>query len=93
MSHPSPVQHVNFVLVAYLVTLLCLNLSGVVLAEVAPIWLFMLPFPVLYAARSVRALLEKRRTNEVLYIFALQYMFILVYKLRLTMIALPAMLH
>jgi hypothetical protein len=86
-------QHVNLVLVAYLATVLCLNLSGVVLAEVARIWLFMLPFPVPYAARSVHALLEKRGTNEVLYIFALQYMFILVYKLRLTMIVLPAMLH
>jgi hypothetical protein len=86
-------QHVNLVLVAYLATVLCLNLSGVVLAEVARIWLFMLPFPVPYAARSVHALLEKRGTNEVLYMFALQYMFILVYELRLTMIVLPAMLH
>jgi hypothetical protein len=83
----------NLLAVAYLMTLLCLNLSGVVLAEVARIWLFMLPFPVLYAARSVHALLEKHRTNEVFYILALQYGLILVYKLRLTMIILPAILQ
>lgn len=87
------INFANLPAVAYLMTLLSLNLSGVVLAEVARIWLFMLPFPVLYTAQSVHALLEKHRTNEALYILALQYMFILVYRLRLTMITLPAMLH
>ncbi|MCS6862756.1 MAG: hypothetical protein NZT92_20820 [Abditibacteriales bacterium] len=48
-------MNANALLLSYLVTLLLLNVSGVVRGEVARIWMFLMPVPLVWAARAAVA--------------------------------------
>jgi hypothetical protein len=77
------------VLLAFLITLLFAGFLGASRSEVSRTWLFLLPFPVLYLAQSLSEFLDQHGTKSIVYLFAIQYALVIVYKVRLTMIVVP----